>query len=177
MLTELTTFTDKTLLNKPMVQPTPKTSNVPLVDIIPDDSFDESVCMEEVFAEEEDAQSRIEDTTNAESETTPIHNRTITKICSNETSVPHITAKNYKFQSQNVQGMKKEFKIESIFAEMIANDINIYCVQEIWLEGTWEKNINDYLFIHHGVSKCGCKRGNRGVEISYPHICNCVTIE
>ena len=82
--------------------------------------------------------------------------------------------KNYIIHTQNVQGFKRAFKIENIIDEMINRDIDVYCVQETWLEGNWEKLINGFLFIHHGVKKCSCKRGNRGVGIFLsPHMQKC----
>ena len=57
---------------------------------------------------------------------------------------------------------------------MINHNIDVYCVQETWLEGDWDKIINGYLFIHHGVKKCSCKRGNHGVGIFLsPHLQQC----
>ena len=57
---------------------------------------------------------------------------------------------------------------------MINREIDAYCVQETWLTGNWEKIINGYLFIHHGIAKETCKRGCRGVGIFLsPHMQKC----
>jgi hypothetical protein len=37
--------------------------------------------------------------------------------------------------------------------------INIYLLQETWLERTYNRYVEGYLFIHHGLDKATCNRG------------------
>ena len=140
-------------------------------------SFDESVKMENSAHENVCVKENDDPETNDHEIETNIstqHVGKIIRIPNRELAIPDTTPKSYVFQTQNVQGLKREINIKIIIAEMINNGIDIYCVQETWLEGNWEEVINDYLFIHHGVSKCSCKRGNRGVGIILsPHMQTC----
>ena len=51
--------------------------------------------------------------------------------------------------NQNVNGLTRAWKMESMIDNMITNNIDAYLIQETWLTGDWEKEIRGYLVIHH----------------------------
>jgi len=70
--------------------------------------------------------------------------------------------------SQNLAGMRSTLentKLDIITGMMIARGIDAYLLQETWLEGTFTKEVNGFLFLHHGLPTRDCPRGRRGVGI------------
>ena len=69
-----------------------------------------------------------------------------------------------KLLSQNLQGDKSGYKMEHLTNVMRDRCIDFLCVQETHLAGTFEKKINEFLFLHHGpTTQPG--RGSGGVGI------------
>jgi hypothetical protein len=68
--------------------------------------------------------------------------------------------------SQNIQGGKDPLKLEYITETMKERGIDIYLLQETWLEGNFTRDIGEgCLLIHHGLEEATCNRGTGGVGI------------
>ena len=48
---------------------------------------------------------------------------------------------------------------------MINENLSVYCIQEMWLDGNFIKEIEGYTICHHGLEKQVCTRGQNGVAI------------
>jgi exonuclease III len=73
------------------------------------------------------------------------------------------------FYTQNVNGLKRSEKIDHIIDRMRRQNVDVYLVQETWLEGDGQEfqqlEIGDYTAIFHGNSEPTCSRGRGGVAI------------
>ena len=67
--------------------------------------------------------------------------------------------------TQNVQGLKRLYKLEALISLMEDNEIHAYFIQETWLIGDWTREINGFTIFHHGMEESVCNRGSRGVAI------------
>ena len=56
-------------------------------------------------------------------------------------------------------------KLETLTCVLLDEKIDVFLVQEMWLTGNWEKNINGVTIIHHGPDKPTSQRGSGGVAI------------
>ena len=48
---------------------------------------------------------------------------------------------------------------------MARKKIDVYCIQETWLDGDFIKEIDGYTIFHHGLKEQTCSRGQNGVAI------------
>jgi exonuclease III len=73
------------------------------------------------------------------------------------------------FYTQNANGLKRVGKIDAIVDRMRRSNIDIYLVQETWLEGEGREyehvEINGYTAFFHGNATATCSRGRGGVAI------------
>jgi len=70
--------------------------------------------------------------------------------------------------SQNVRSWRSDTRRTNIDAAinfMQTNGIHAYSIQETWLDGDFEKDINGYHVFHHGLSQQKSSRGSAGVAI------------
>ena len=75
---------------------------------------------------------------------------------------------NIDFISQKVHNLRSEFqnvKLDSIINIMSSRNIDVYCIQETWLDGNYVKEINGYTIFHHSLTKQTCNRGQKRVAI------------
>ena len=63
--------------------------------------------------------------------------------------------------NQNVNGIVRPWKLETIIENMLENNIDAYTIQETWLTGDWEKEIRGYLIIHHNHERNEKKKRGR----------------
>jgi len=70
--------------------------------------------------------------------------------------------------SQNVRSWRSDTRrtnIDVAIDVMQTNGIHAYSIQETWLDGDFEKDINGYHVFHHGLSQQKSSRGSAGVAI------------
>merc|ERR1740136_128096 len=70
--------------------------------------------------------------------------------------------------SQNVRSWRSDTRrtnIDVAIDVMQTNGIHAYSIQETWLDGDFEKDINVYHVFHHGLTKQKSSRGSAGVAI------------
>ena len=69
--------------------------------------------------------------------------------------------------NQNIQGLKGGGEIEKTIEMMIEWGIHGYCMQEIWLLGSFSRTIRGHLLLHHDMTTKPCHRGrtSSGVPI------------
>ena len=80
----------------------------------------------------------------------------------------NIIENNISLVSQNVHSLrsdKQRINLDSIIDTMMAKRLDIYCIQETWLDGNFIKDINGYTMFHHGFESQKCSRGQKGVAI------------
>ena len=79
------------------------------------------------------------------------------------------TGSDFVSLSQNVNGLKRPEKIDAIVHTMRRRKIDVYLVQETWLEGDGEEykhiTIHNYTVFFHGNPEKTCDRGRGGVAI------------
>ena len=77
--------------------------------------------------------------------------------------------------NQNVRSWRSESRranIDAAIGVMIKHNIDIYTVQETWLDGSTHLDVNDYHVFTHGHDTQSCARGQNGVAIILsPHPC------
>lgn len=59
------------------------------------------------------------------------------------------------FISQNIHSLKSEFqsvKLDAIVNIISSRNIDVYCIQETWLDGNFMKEINGYMIFHYGLT-------------------------
>jgi exonuclease III len=71
--------------------------------------------------------------------------------------------------THNINGLKRKEKLDFIVQFMKEKTIDVYCLQETWLEGEQEQfselTLNNYLVFMHGNKDKTCARGKGGVAI------------
>ena len=79
------------------------------------------------------------------------------------------TGSHFVSLSQNVNGLKRPKKIDAIVHTMCTRNIDVYVVQETWLEGNGEElkqlTIHKYSVFFHGNLEKTCDHGRGGVAI------------
>ena len=54
---------------------------------------------------------------------------------------------------QSLRSDSQSINLDAIIEVMENNNISIYCIQEIWLDGDFVKEINGYIMFRHGFKK------------------------
>ena len=73
-----------------------------------------------------------------------------------------------KILSQNVHSLRSEY--QRLYSDIIVEfnvdtKIDIYFIQETWLDGNYVSEINSYTLFHHSLKEHKCSRGQCGVGI------------
>ena len=61
--------------------------------------------------------------------------------------------------NQNVNGIVRSWKLETVIKNMMNNNIDAYTIQETWLTEDWEIEIREYLMIYNNNEKDKKKHG------------------
>ena len=72
------------------------------------------------------------------------------------------------FLSQNVHSLRSDSQkvnLDIMIDIMARKKIDVYCIQETWLDGDFIKEIDGYTIFHHGLKEQTCSRGQNGVAI------------